>query len=329
MSSPQRVLLTGASGFVAAHILHALLERGLWVRCTVRSQAKAAAIAAQYPARASQLDFAIVPDIAAPGAFDGAVVADLALEYVVHTASPFHWNVADPEREFLEPAVQGTRGLLESIKKAAPSTVKRVVLTSRRVVYAPGLMNDADWNPVTWEDRVNNPMLTYIASKKFAELAATRFIEDEKPNFDLVVLNPSLPTNVPAYLPSQDQSLDSLNTSTKRISDYMLSVPALITHSKELWVDVRDLAEVHVASLMTPGAGGQRLIVCPDQANFTGQEIVDILRRRFPEFRDTIPVGEPGIVKKEGMHLMADNSKIKRVLGVKFRTLEETVFGEL
>ena len=101
-----------------------------WVRCTVRSPSKQAFIAAQYPDKAAQLDFAIVKDIAEPGAFDEAVVADPPLDYVVHTASPFHWKVQDPEREFLKPAIEGTRGILTSIKKYAPS-VKRVVITSR------------------------------------------------------------------------------------------------------------------------------------------------------------------------------------------------------
>ncbi|EJD39222.1 putative cinnamoyl-CoA reductase [Auricularia subglabra TFB-10046 SS5] len=328
MSAPQRVLLTGASGFVAAHVLHSLLEHGFWVRCTVRSQSKASAIAAQYPGHAAQLDFAIVPDISEPGAFDAAVVADPPLDFVVHTASPFHYAVADPERDFLRPAVQGTRGILESVKKHA-SGVKRVVVTSSfatvldptRAAWPGTTFTEADWNPVTWEDGINNHGLTYIASKKFAELEATKFVEEEKPNFDVVILNP--PWIFGPVI--NEQSLDSLNTSTKRISDYILGGQAPITHNKEAWVDGRDLAEAHVAALTTPGAGGQRFIACADRSYFTGQEIVDILRKHFPELHDKIPVGEPGVIKEGGLHLMADNSKIKSVLGIKFRTLEETV----
>lgn len=44
---------------------------------------------------ASQLDFSIVPDIALPGAFDEAVRAEPGLDYVVHTASPFHFHAQD------------------------------------------------------------------------------------------------------------------------------------------------------------------------------------------------------------------------------------------
>lgn len=47
-----------------------------------------------------------------------------------------------------------------------------------------------DWSPVAYEDGVTNPGLTYLVSKKYAELAALKFVEEQKPNFDLVVLNP-------------------------------------------------------------------------------------------------------------------------------------------
>ena len=65
-------------------------------------------------------------DIAKPGAFDKAIVSDPPFEAVIHTASPFHFNVADPQKELLDPAVIGTTGILNSIKQHAP-TVKRVV----------------------------------------------------------------------------------------------------------------------------------------------------------------------------------------------------------
>lgn len=100
------------------------------MRATVRSEEKQRAIAARYPG--AQLEFAIVPDIAVAHAHDAAVRADPPLDFVVHTASPFHFNAQDAKRDMLEPAIEGTRGLLESVKAHAPS-VKRVVITSRCV----------------------------------------------------------------------------------------------------------------------------------------------------------------------------------------------------
>lgn len=63
---------------------------------TVRTQEKANNIKAAYPQYGTdKLDFAIVPDIADSNAFDQAVVSDPPFEVVLHTASPFHFNVTD------------------------------------------------------------------------------------------------------------------------------------------------------------------------------------------------------------------------------------------
>lgn len=61
-------------------------------------------------------------------AFDKAVVSDPPFEAVIHTASPFHYNVTDAQ-ELLGPAIKGTTGILESVQKYAPF-VQRVVVTS-------------------------------------------------------------------------------------------------------------------------------------------------------------------------------------------------------
>lgn len=95
-----RVLLTGGSGFIAAHALDILLEHGHSVVTTVRTQEKADKIKAAYKSYAEKgvLDFAIVPDIAQPDAFEKAVVSDPPFEAVLHTASPFHFNVTNVQK---------------------------------------------------------------------------------------------------------------------------------------------------------------------------------------------------------------------------------------
>jgi hypothetical protein len=94
---------------------------------TVRSQEKADKIAEAHPdVPKSKLGFAIVEDIAQEGAFDEAVKSDPPFEAVIHTASPFHFNITDPLKDLINPALIGTTGILKSIKKSAP-TVKQVV----------------------------------------------------------------------------------------------------------------------------------------------------------------------------------------------------------
>ncbi len=122
-----RVLLTGGSGFIAVHVLEALLTQGHSVVTTVRSDAKAQMLRETFPNYGTdKLDFAIVADMAEEGAFDEAVKSDPPFEWVIHTASPFHFNITDTKKDLLDPAIIGTTGILKAIKKNAPS-VKRVV----------------------------------------------------------------------------------------------------------------------------------------------------------------------------------------------------------
>lgn len=196
-----RVLLTGGSGFIAAHTLDVLLSHGHSVVTTVRSQEKADKIKEENQTYVDQgkLDFAIVPDIAQPDAFEKAVVSDPPFEAVLHTASPFHFNVTDVKKDLLDPAIIGTTGILKSIKKNAPS-VKHVVITSSFASIVDGskgfwpghVYSEDDWNPMTLDDAQENPAMGYRASKTFAEKAAWEFIEKEKPNFTLSTINPPL-----------------------------------------------------------------------------------------------------------------------------------------
>lgn len=176
----QRILLTGANGFIGSVILEKLLQQGFSVRAIIRSEEKAKQLLADFPNKGDQLDYGIVPDITSPGAFDDVVKSTPPFEAVIHTASPFLYRVISDNREFLDPAIKGTLGVLESVKAHAP-TVKRIVITSSCAAVvnfnappdAPKkVYTEDDWNPTTLESvssgTVNN---AYQASKKFAEKA--------------------------------------------------------------------------------------------------------------------------------------------------------------
>lgn len=139
---------TGGTGFIAAHILDLLLENGHSVVTTVRSDAKAQTIKDAHPNVAKDmLDFAIVEDIAQEEAFAEAVTSTPPFEIVIHTSSPFHFNVTDVKKDLLDPAVIGTTGLLKAIKQSAP-TVKRVVcslLENTFLICTAPTLNSASW----------------------------------------------------------------------------------------------------------------------------------------------------------------------------------------
>jgi len=326
-----KVLLTGGSGFIAAHILDILLDGGHSVITTVRSEEKASKIREAHPnTPTDKLDFRIVPDIAVPGAFDEAVKID-GLEAVIHTASPFHFNVTDTKKDLLDPAVIGTTGILRAIKQNAPS-VKRVVITSsfasiidsnKGAEIPDHTYSEKDWNPITVEQAVKNPASGYRASKTFAEKAAWEFVEKEKPNFTLTSLNPPLVLGpIVHYL----NSLDALNTSNQRVRNLIIgqNKQEIPDTGVYIWIDVRDLALAHVKAIEIPEAAGKRFFATAGY--FSNKEIADIIRQKFPEYEKELPGKDAkgGDYPPKGVYKY-DNSRTVEILGIKFKSLEDSI----
>jgi len=87
-----QVLLTGGNGFIGAHIVNTLLQRGYSLVTTVRSEAKTTFLRDQFASYGDKLQFAIVPDIAIPGAFD-EVLQTHTFDAVLHTSSPYTFGM--------------------------------------------------------------------------------------------------------------------------------------------------------------------------------------------------------------------------------------------
>jgi nucleoside-diphosphate-sugar epimerase len=328
----RRVLITGGNGFIGSHILAQLLDHDFSVCCVVRTQEKGDKILRDFAAQQSQIAITIVPDIVAPEAYHTAVQGTPPFDTVYHTASPFTYQNVESNIQFLEPATKGTLNLLKAVKDNAPS-VRRVIWTGscasvidydNLVSDPPKLYTEGDWNPVTWEEAVHgDPSKAYRASKLFAEREAWTFIKEEKPHYDLVTLCPPA-TFGP--LRHSIKSIRDLNESNARLwklcfsSTKDASMPYIPVHT---YVDVRDLANAQFRAMTVPEAGNQRFVVSARQFSF--QDICDILRSRFPELSERTPLGKPGTSSLPPGAYSIDNSKVKELLGVEFRTLEETV----
>ncbi|KAJ5895018.1 hypothetical protein N7495_006709 [Penicillium taxi] len=322
-----KVLLTGGSGFIAAHIIDILLEHGFDTVVTVRSDEKGQRILGAHPSTPKEkLSYVIVKDIAQDGAFDEAVKSDPPFDYVLHTASPFHNNVQDPVRDFLDPAIKGTTSILKAVKAHAPS-VKRVVVTSSFAAILnskqhPKLYNETVWNPVTWEEALH-PSQTYLASKTFAEKAAWDFVEKEKPSFDLATVNPPMVFGpIVHYL----NSLDAVNTSNQRFRDLIQGKMKEQIAPTEviIWVDVRDIALAHVRAIEVPEAGGQRFFITA--GHYNNKQIVELARETHPELGSKLPPQDvEGDFPNPESVFDIDNKKSVEVLGLKYRPLSQTV----
>lgn len=129
-----------------------------------------------------------------PGAFDESVKG---VDGIMHLASPFHL-LAKTRAEMFEPAVGGAIGVLQSAYKHG-TAVKRVVLTSSTAAISlstpgPHVVSEADWTDSIriCEEQGDSAsgVAMYRASKALAEKAAWKFVQENKPSWDLVVTNP-------------------------------------------------------------------------------------------------------------------------------------------
>ncbi|KAK3175665.1 methylglyoxal reductase (NADPH-dependent) gre2 [Lecanicillium sp. MT-2017a] len=331
-----KILLTGGSGFIAAHILEQLLAKNHTVITTVRSQAKADTILAAHKAHADRLSVAVVGDIARPGAFNDVVAQHGdGLEVVLHTASPFHFKFTDARTELINPAVVGTVGILHAIKASAPSVRRVVVTSSFAAILDAKKLNDPattftekSWNPARLEDIEESPAMAYRVSKTLAERAAWDFVRDEKPNFDLVTVNPPL---VLGPVVHHLATLDTINTSNERVVQLLSGkwkegIPD--TGPVVLWIDVRDVATAHVKAMENPAAGGHRLYTVGGR--FTNKEIADIVRKGYPAFKDKLPGPDtPGGGCPPDTELFKFNTdETNKILGIDWIPLEKSL-GDL
>lgn len=325
------IVVTGASGFIGSHIVQQLLARGYRVRGTVRDASKQKELAhlRAFEGAAERLEL-VSADLVAPHAFD-AHVRDA--HSVIHTASPYVLTVKDAQRDLVDPAVQGTLSLLQACQGAAD--LKRVVLTSSMAAVTDEpdrehVLTEADWNDKSSLTR--NP---YYYSKTLAERAGWQFMQEHKPSFDLVVINPFLVLG-PAFS-------SSLNTSNQVLSDLLSGAYPAIMNMAWGMVDVRDVALAHVLAMETPSASGR--YICAN-ATIKMRALVSLLRERgysdykLPKlgldsgFGDGLvwllsfaqPSGVASYVRTHiGREPRFDNSKIQRELGLSFRPLESSI----
>jgi len=187
------VMITGATGYVAGWIVRKLLDEGFTVHAAVRD-----------PDNAEKLKYLNQLADAAPGQIryfksdlldDGSYAdATAGCEVVLHTASPFTVDVKDAQKELIDPAVNGTRNVLEQANRT--QTVKRVVVTSScAAIYGDnadlkktpnGVFTEEIWN--TSSSLTHQP---YSYSKTLAEKEAWTICEKQD-RWDLVTINPTL-----------------------------------------------------------------------------------------------------------------------------------------
>ncbi len=330
------VLVTGATGYVAGWLVKRLLEDGITVHAAVRNPDNKIKVA-YLDKLANESKGSIKyfkSDLLDKGSYEEAMKG---CELVYHTASPFTLDVKDPQRDLIDPAVKGTENVLESANKT--SSVKRVVVTSScAAIYTDaidshnvpgGKLTEDNWN--TTSSLEYQP---YSYSKTLAEKRAWEMAEEQN-RWDLVTVNPAMVLG--PFLNTNTNTSESLSI-LKQLGDGTMKMGA--PRMGIGLVDVRDVAEAHYQAGFNPKAKGRYITFGYSTSFF------DMALALLPKYGDSYPLPKKALPKwllmlvgpmtnklftrkfirnNVDVEWKADNSKIKKELGIKFRPMKETM----
>ena len=317
-----KVFLTGASGFIAKHILRELLDKGLEVRASVRSERRKGEIMALFPQ--ANIEFAMLDLTKDEGWADALTGCDV----LMHTASPFPIEEPKDPQMLIRPAVDGT---LRALKAAKAAGIERVVLTSS----CAAIYKQADKPAHTQSDETmwttaDAPFVgAYEASKTLAERAAWDFVA-QNPQMKLTTINPGA-----VYGPAMDHHYGS---SLEIIERMMTGKLPMVPPMNMPVVDVRDVAMMHVAAIDDQYAG-ERYAAVAQSPDFI--EIANMLRDWDPKLKAPKRVAPVWLLKflalfmrdmksvapSLGRNLAVSGAKAQEAFGFKFIPANEAVIA--
>ena len=259
----EKVLVTGASGYVALHCINELLKQGYSVKGSLRDKSKESIIMDYfvYDNKKLNLEFCKL-DLLNDEGWDKAV-SDC--EYIMHIASPFVIEEPKNERDLIQPALEGT---LRALNAANRNNIKKFILTSSMASVAYG--HEAKiCNKHNWTD-ISKNVGAYVRSKTIAERAAWDFIKDNNVSFPLTTIHPGM---VFGPLISNEIRGASVNLIANMINGKFPALPEIFFTI----VDVRDIAKLHVDSLLNQKSDNKRILATSEKG-ISFLEISRILR---------------------------------------------------
>ncbi|MCW9033475.1 MAG: aldehyde reductase [Rhodospirillales bacterium] len=326
MAEKPLVVVSGASGYIALHVIKQLLEQGYPVRGTMRTMSRTTSI---QTALAKHVDVGalsfVETDLLSDKGWEDAM---LGAEYLIHVASPVPAHAPKNENDVIVPARDGA---LRALKAAHKAGVKRVVLTSSVAAIYAGRNESRPYTEEDWSD-LTKPIDGYSAyakSKTLAEQAAWDFANENQ--LELSVINPSMVLG-PLIDPDGSASIEII----KRVVEGKLPGWPRLGFS---FVDVRDVAEAHIKAMVTPDAAGKRYIcsheylwlaeiakilkphLAPKGRKIKTWQMPDWLIKGIANFDKTVRMVVSGLGKKNVM----DSSRIRNELDWNPRDINQTI----
>jgi nucleoside-diphosphate-sugar epimerase len=323
------VLVTGGSGFIGSHCILQLLAAGHQVRTTVRNlkrEGEVRAMLKEGGAEPGDRLSCIAADLERDAGWPEAVAG---CEYVLHVASPMPPHVPKHVDELIIPARDGA---LRVLRAARDARVKRVVLTSSfaAIGYGHGPQT-APFDETSWSN-LDGDVPAYQKSKTLAERAAWDFVAQEGSGLELSVVNP-VGVFGPVLGPDYSPSIQLV----KRLMDGSLRGCPKLSFG---FVDVRDVADLHLRAMTHPAAKGERfLAVTGDSMSML--DVAKVLKGRMGTSAKRVPTKElpnwlvriaairdPAIkviLPQLGRISSATSEKARRILGWTLRSNEESI----
>ena len=244
----KKVLVTGASGYIASYCIKVLLEKGFKVKASVRDLKKVDIVKKSLvdTSNNENIEFCelnLLNDY-------GWNKALKDCDYLMHIASPCVIKEPKKESEIILPAVEGTLRALRSVNE---SKIKKVVLTSSIGAMLYGNKKEI-CEPTDWTN-ISSYVGSYIKSKTMAEKAAWDYYKSIiNPPFSFTTINPGM-----VFGPVINGNLDGV--SKNMIINLIKGKYPVLPDIYFSVVDVRDVAKIHVESLLNMESNNKRLIV--------------------------------------------------------------------
>lgn len=329
MNEKKLVLVTGGSGFIAIHTMAKLLQKGYRVRASLRTMSRQDEVKAMLK-QAGVSDLAELSFVKADLTDEASWIPAMdKVDAVMHIASPTPATRPDSADEMVKMAVDGLLNVFKAAKKAQ---VERIVLTSASGAVLAGHKNHPEiFTEEDWSD-LSAPINAYQRSKTMAEQAAWKFAKENQ--LDLVSILP-----VAVMGPVLGQDFSHSNQAIKNMFEGKM--PQLLRLAFD-YIDVRDVADLHLLALENPQAVGERFLATtgenisykaqakllkehfgPQANQVSTREIPDFLVKFLAHFKKDLKMPATFL----GQNTACSNAKAKKLLNWQPRSAESSIIA--
>ena len=288
MTDKGLVLVTGVSGFVGKWTMVELLKRGYSVRGTVRSIASKGEQVRKAAADQAGADSLSRLDLVEADILDdrGWAEAMSGVSAVMHVATAIRADEPKDQSLVIRPAVEGTERVLRFAHAAG---IKRFIMTSSiaTVGYGHGQISGRRVYDETHFTQFEKMRWTwaYCVGKTMAERATWAFAKAN--GMEVTTIHPGAIIGPPL---DEDASI-SIMMVTGLLDG---TTPALPSNGFSI-IDVRDVAEMHVAALEKPESIGQRYWATAEYMPFP--KIAAVVQELFPSYKVTMRLVPDWIIR--------------------------------